>query len=98
MILRRIEPMSFAKISGALYVVLGLFIGLLFAACSMIGSSFASMASQNHMPFIGAIFGFGAIIIFPLFYGAIGFVGALIGATLYNWMARIVGGIQLDIS
>lgn len=29
--------------------------------------------------------------------GGLGFVGSLIGAALYNWLAKMVGGIELDL-
>jgi hypothetical protein len=39
----------------------------------------------------------GAVIFLPIFYGIIGFVGGLISALLYNLIARLVGGIELEV-
>jgi hypothetical protein len=43
------------------------------------------------------LFGVGAIIILPIFYGALTFVFALIGAALYNAVAGWVGGVEMDL-
>jgi len=44
-----------------------------------------------------AIAGVGAVIVFPICYGLIGFVASLLGAWLYNGLAGTVGGIQVDV-
>jgi hypothetical protein len=38
-----------------------------------------------------------AVVVFPIFYGLIGFITTLIGAWLYNVLSGPVGGIQLDV-
>jgi hypothetical protein len=94
MTIKRIDPMSFAKISGALYVILGFIIGVFFALVSMLGPGFP----RTGIPFgglFGMIFGVGAIVIFPIFYGLIGFVGTLCMAAIYNGLAKVVGGVVL---
>jgi hypothetical protein len=44
----------------------------------------------------GTLIGTSAIVVFPILYGLIGFLGILIGAWLYNLLAAAVGGIQMD--
>jgi hypothetical protein len=39
----------------------------------------------------------GSIILFPLFYGILGFIGGLIMAGLYNLLAGFVGGIEVEL-
>ena len=34
---------------------------------------------------------------FPVLYGGVGFVATLIGAWLYNVVAGLVGGIEMDL-
>ena len=94
MVIRRIAPLSLAKIAGTLYAVMGLFFGCILSLVAMAGG-FGSEAPQN--PALGALFGVGAIFILPIFYGGIGFVGMLIAAWLYNVIAGRVGGIELDV-
>jgi hypothetical protein len=94
MVIRRVEPLSCAKVTGVLYVILGLVVG---AGISFF-SSMASMAGANpRASAMAGVFGMGAIIFLPILYGIAGFVTTLIGAWLYNLVAGIVGGIELDL-
>jgi hypothetical protein len=94
MVLKRLEPFSLAKISGALYVAVGLIIGACFSLISILGLATTPDDAPAHL---SLFFGVGAIVWAPLLYGLMGFVGALIMAGLYNWMARMVGGVQLEL-
>ena len=78
----RFGVLSIAKIFGATYAIIGLIAGLFFA---LAGSTF-----------LGVGFGFAAIIILPLFYGIMGFIGGAIFAAIYNFIASKVGGIVLE--
>ena len=62
---------------------------------SMMGGLLASGRGSEGL--FGFLFGAGAIILLPLFYGAIGFIAGLIGAFVYNIAAGVVGGIELDL-
>jgi hypothetical protein len=91
--------MSFAKMQGALGALMGLLIGLCFAAIGSLGSAIASQSSSaNNLGFVGMMFGVGAIITLPILYGVGGFVFGLIGAALYNWVAGMVGGVEIETS
>ena len=39
---------------------------------------------------------FGAIIIAPICYAILGFIGGLIGAVVYNFAAGMMGGIEVE--
>ncbi len=97
MIIKRIGPLSCAKIVGLLYAFLGFLAGLLLALFSLVGGLAASHASHAAAGPFAALFGVAGIILFPLIYGALGFVIALISAAIYNLLAGIVGGIQLEV-
>ena len=45
----------------------------------------------------GLIGGVAALLILPVMYGVFGFIGGLIIAVLYNLVAGMAGGIQLDL-
>ena len=94
MVLKRVGAMSLAKISGVLYAAIGLIIGAVVSLFAMLGMAANLGGSANPM---GMLFGVGAIICLPIFYGLIGFIGALIGAGLYNVLAGVVGGVRLDL-
>ena len=94
--LTRVGPLSVAKIAFVIYAVMGLFFGAIFAFISVAGAAIGSAASDHSM-FPGAIFGVGAIVIFPVFYGVLGGLMALAGAALYNVVAGVVGGIEVTL-
>jgi hypothetical protein len=94
MIIKRIGPVSCAKITGTLYLILGLFFGAIVSLIALIGGFASDSSGAGGM---GAIMGVGAIIVFPIMYGCIGFVATLIGAWLYNVLAGMVGGIEMDV-
>jgi len=94
MTITRIDPMSFARISAALYAIMGFIIGAFFALVSMLGPGFP----RTGLPLgglFGIMFGVGSIIILPIVYGLIGFVGTLCAAAIYNGLAKAVGGVVL---
>ena len=58
----------------------------------------AARAPTNRAPaWLGAFFGVGSIILFPIVYGIMGFIGGLITAVLYNLLAGFVGGIEMEL-
>jgi hypothetical protein len=95
MVIHRIGPMSLAKLSGTLYAILGLIIGALFSLAAMAG---AMASGDDNAGMFGAMFGIGAIVLFPLLYGCMGFIVSLIGAWLYNMLAGMVGGVEVDVT
>lgn len=95
MIVRRIGPLSAAKISCALYALIGLIVGAFVALISLAGVALADRGSTG--PFLGMALGIGAIIVMPLLYGVLGFLIGLISAAIYNLAARLVGGVEIDL-
>ena len=90
MTLRRIDPLSAAKVAGLLGVLLGVLIGLFMAL-------FGSLVDPTAEEGFGGSFGIAAVFLFPIAYGSVGFVGGLIGAFLYNLVAGWVGGIEIEL-
>jgi len=96
--IRRIAPLSLGRIQGSVYVVIGLIIGAVFSVLSLVGMGIAASQGQSHMPaFISLLFGVGAVIILPIFYGLMGFIAGVIIAAVYNLVARTVGGIEIEL-
>ncbi len=91
--LKRIEPFSCAKINGVLGALMGLIVGGFASLFSMLG---AALGGGSDAGMFGAIFGIGAIILMPIFYGFMGFITGGIGAWLYNLVANWMGGLELD--
>lgn len=84
--------MSAGKMLGLLYGVIGLIGGGIITLFSFFGSAFSNDGGSSSI-----IFGIGAIILLPLVYGGLGFIGGLISGWIYNLVARIAGGIQIEL-
>lgn len=100
MVVRSVKPLSVAKIVGILYAFMGLLMGGLFSLVGLAGA-FAVPDTPEAAGFpamFGVFFGIGAVVFLPIFYGCLGFVSSLIAAVLYNMMAGLVGGIEVDVA
>jgi Transmembrane domain of unknown function (DUF3566) len=99
-VVRRIGPGSAFKVGLVLYACIGLVLGVFVAAFSgLIGSLGTAIpgAAAPGMRF-GFGMGIGAIIVLPIFYGIIGGIIAAVMALIYNAVAGMVGGLEVDIS
>lgn len=92
--LKRVGPMSCAKIAGILYGLIGLLAGGMFSLAALIGFA---VEPSGETALGGLLFGVGAVIFFPIFYGLIGAVFSAFAALLYNLVAGWVGGIELEL-
>ena len=96
MVLKSIGVMSAAKIVAVMYVVMGLIAGLFF------GAIFSMIPMPSEGPdavpsWLAPMFGLGAIVIMPIFYGVMGFCIGAIGALVYNGLAGVIGGVELRL-
>lgn len=74
--------MQTAKVCGVLYGLMGLcFLPILFLV-SMFGPSESRL-------------GFVVLLVIPVMYAFFGFVFTVVGCALYNWVAGMVGGIEM---
>ena len=98
MVVKHVAPLSVAKVAGVLYALMGLCLGALFSLIGMAGAfAFDRSQAPFPFPFAGLMFGVGAVIIMPIFYGIFGFIFSLIGAALYNLVAGWVGGVEVEL-
>ncbi len=99
MTIKHIRVLSLAKMMGSIYGGIGLVIGLLFSFFALLGTAFGSAFQNRGGPeaLFGVLFGVGAVVIFPVLYGAMGFLGGLLTSAIYNLAARVVGGIELEV-
>jgi len=89
--LRRIGPLSAARVTGVLYFLLGAIAALFLLLASGLGG-FAAANRGNFNPPDTPI-----ILVIPIFYGIGGFIGGLITAALYNVVAGLTGGLEFDL-
>jgi hypothetical protein len=82
--LRRFSIAQTAKVAGVLYALMG----LIFVPFFLVASLFAPKEGG---------FGVGFALALPILYGVLGFVCTAIGCALYNWVAGMVGGIEVQL-
>ena len=92
-IVKRIAPLQAGKILGIVYGAMGLLFMPFFLLMSVIASRLPH-AEGAALPFI---FGVGFAIAAPVFYGVMGFLVGVIGAAIYNLVARWVGGLEVEV-
>lgn len=91
--LTKIGVFSLGKIFGAIYAILGLIFGAMMTLMSLgMGS-----AMGNEGALVGLLFGVGAIITVPIFYGIMGFVGGIITALIFNVVTGFIGGLEIEV-
>ena len=76
-------------------MLFGFVFGGLISMISILGAGLGMSGAEGPVP--GMLFGAGAVILLPIFYGVLGFVTTLIGAALYNVVASVVGGVEIEV-
>jgi hypothetical protein len=97
MVIRRVGVASAAKIAGAIYAVIGLIGGCIVAAISLPSVGLMSTANSDMPSWLGPMFGVGAIVIAPIFYGVMGLIIGALTAVVYNVVAGVAGGLDLEV-
>lgn len=95
MVIKSVGALSCAKIVGTLYAVIGLLIGACFSLIAMVGGFAAG--GERGLGAYSTMFGIAGIVVLPIVYGILGFITTLIGAWLYNVLAGMVGGVELEV-
>lgn len=93
-VVKRVGVLSVGRIYAAISAAVGLLLGIGVALSAMVG---IGLNGQEGGAFLGAAFGVGAIVFAPILYGAIGFIGGMFGALLYNVFAGMVGGVSVEL-
>lgn len=92
MVIKRVGVLKLALFQCVLMGLFGLIAGLFFM---IFGSMFARLGgAPNGTMMAGGIV---ALILFPIMYAVIGFIVGAIGAALYNLVASIIGGVEIDV-
>jgi hypothetical protein len=90
--------MQLGKMLAAVYGLISLIIVPFILAFSVIGA-FAGASGRSGgfgLAALGAGFGLVMILLLPLLYAAIGFIGGVLGGFIYNLVAKWVGGIEVE--
>lgn len=92
MILRRIEPLSLARMLGIIYAFIGL-VAALPAGCAL--TLVGSMTAEVPAMFGGL--GIIVVLLYPIAFGLMGFVSGLITAFVYNFASDRFGGVEIEV-
>jgi hypothetical protein len=98
MIVRRFDVLSVTKVGGALYAAMGLVIGAVISLVALAGAALSPSSSGGGQRFFGLLFGVGAVVLLPVFYGILGAITSGLGALLYNAIAKYIGGISVELA
>lgn len=93
MIIKHIDVMSAGKVSGIIAAAIGLLAGLLFL---LFGSMMSGIAGAENGGMLAAVGGAMGVVLLPILYAVIGFIGGVLQAFVYNLAARFVGGIRIE--
>ena len=103
MVVRRVGALSLGKVLGAVYALLGLIFGAITAFFWVltvllgIASSGQDAEGTGALVGVGLLFGIGALVLYPIISGIVGFIGGLITAWIYNLVARLAGGLEIEL-
>jgi hypothetical protein len=92
---RRVAPLRAANVVGLVYVVLGAAFAatfLPFAGWIPAGPDLDPQQEETMRAYFR-----GMLLAYPLLGGVFGWIGALVGAAVYNLAARIVGGLVVEM-
>jgi hypothetical protein len=88
---QRIGVAQLAKVMGLLYFLMGIVFLVFFLIFSR------SMPGAAGAAFPGFGYGMGMLVFMPLLYACLGLVFGALTAALYNVVAGMLGGIELDL-
>jgi glycopeptide antibiotics resistance protein len=89
---KRIAPLQLGKVMALTYGLMG----LAFYPFILLMIFLAPHApSQQRMGFLAL--GTGFMLFIPVIYAVMGFIGGVIGALIYNLIAKWVGGIEVEV-
>lgn len=88
LVIQKINPWSLAKISGIIYALFALVVLL-------IGTLFTLLNPNANDPGLGLLVK-GLGIALPLIYGLVGFISGALVAVVYNFVAKLTGGVKIE--
>ena len=88
--IKRFGVLQTAKFAAVLYFVFTAMFISPFGWLVMRGSS---MPEGPFPSFFGGVF----MLVLPLIYAALGFLFAAVGCLIYNALAKVIGGIEIEI-
>jgi len=101
MVIRKIGVLSLGKVMALMYAGIGLVIGVLYALFAVVGGgAMMAMGGEEGAALGGGMMmgmGLAAVIVLPILYGILGFIGGIISAFFFNLAAKYAGGLELEV-
>lgn len=101
MVIRKVGVLSLGKLMAVMYAGIGLVLGGLYALFAVLGGgAMMAMGGESDSALGGGMMigmGLAAIVIAPIFYGLLGFIGGIISAFFFNLAAKYTGGLDLEV-
>lgn len=100
MVITKIAPMSAARVAATICAATGVLHAVLGAIVSLVGLSIVGLANSPFGPGAAMLTGAGiaAVVVLAVSYGLIGFVTTFVAAAVYNRLAHVIGGIQVEVA
>lgn len=99
--IRKFGVLSSAKIYAVMMLVISLLIsipyGLVVIVFSLAGAGMGGGRESALVGGTGVVAGLGIMIGLPIFYAIFGFIFGAIGAFVYNILAGIIGGVEIEV-
>ena len=94
--IKRVGALSAAKISGVLGVVIGLFVGALYALIfGVLGVSMMGGGEEEGAGFLAIAAG--SMCLLPVLYGTASFIMGALYAFVFNLVVGIIGGLEIEV-
>ena len=94
--IHKIGVLSAAKVAGVLGVVIGLLVGMIYAAVFMVmGASMMGGGAEEGAGLLAV--GAGAVCVVPILYGVLSFVMGAVYAFVFNLAVGVIGGLELEV-
>ena len=101
MVIRKIGVLSLGKVMALMYAGIGLVIGVRYALFAVVGGgAMMAMGGEEGAALGGGMMmgmGLAAVIVLPILYGVLGFIGGIISAFFFNLAAKYAGGLELEV-
>ncbi len=99
MVITKVGVLSLGKLLGIMYAAIGVLFGALYALFAVVGGgAMLAMGGNEGAMGGGMMMGMGvaAVVVLPIFYGVLGFIGGILTALFFNIAAKYAGGLEVE--
>lgn len=93
--MKKLKKIGVVSLASTFAVINAVF-GLLLAIITVITANFPEYVGQADVVF--SMLNYWIILVYPLIYAIAGFVTGVMGAWIYNLLAKKTGGVKIDLN